>query len=359
MDIAKLLLQFGGLSGIVILAGVFLTKYADTLGERTGLGRSLAGLVLLAAATSLPELAVGASAARMAASDPANIGAADLAVGGLMGSCLFNLGILAVLDIIFRSHGRMLSRTAAAHALSSTASVVLMGTALLFLLLGSTDAAWADWSLGQLGLRYFDVGLGTLAIGATYLISLRLVYFDQQHVADVLVEESVVEKEADAPAQSLWRAVVGYVLATAVIFMAAPYMAETADELATVTGLGQTFVGTTLVAIATSLPEVVTTWTALRIGAFDMAVGNIFGSNSFNMVILLIVDAFFDQGSLLSAVPGSQVHAVTAAAAIIVTAVATMGLLYRAEKRLWFVEPDALVIILMVLGAMGLIYLLG
>ena len=90
----------------------------------------------------------------------------------------------------------------------------------------------------------------------------------------------------------LWAAVGGYLLATGIIFGAAPSLARTADELARVTGLGGTFVGTTLVAATTSLPEIVTTTAALRMGAVNLAIGNVFGSNTFNMVILSVADLF-------------------------------------------------------------------
>jgi cation:H+ antiporter len=108
-----------------------------------------------------------------------------------------------------------------------------------------------------------------------------------------------------------------------------------------------------LVALSTTLPELVTTFTAVRIGARDLAVGNIFGSNSFNMAMLPIVD-FFYPGSLLSSV--DPTHAITAGSAIIVMSVAIMGLLYRAEKRLWFIEPDAALVIVAVFAALGMIY---
>jgi cation:H+ antiporter len=147
-----------------------------------------------------------------------------------------------------------------------------------------------------------------------------------------------------------------YAASTAVIFIAARYLAVTADELAARSGLGGTFVGTTFVAITTSLPEVVTTIAAVRLGAFDMAVGNIFGSNSFNIATMLPVDVFYRSGSLLSDV--SQTHAVTAAAVIIVTGVTTVGLLYRAEKKYWLVEPDAALVAALVAASLVVVYLL-
>ncbi len=332
---AVLLLKFVVLAALIIIAGSYLARYADVIGERTPLGHTLAGLVLLAMATSLPELTVDCSAAW--------IGAPDLAVGDLFGSSLMNLLILAVLDLAFSTRGPLLSRMAAAHALSAIMSLVLTGIAMLFLLLR------VDW-----GLR---VGPGTLAIAVTYLALLRLVYFDQQYaMAETPAEGPKKLRASHNPTISLRRAIVGYVLSTIVVFVVAPSLADTADQLATVSGLGRTFVGTTLVALSTSLPEVVTTMAALRMGNVDMAVGNIFGSNSFNMTILFATDLFYEKPLLANVSP---THAATAASVMIITSVATASLLYRAEKRYWILEPDAALVLLLVLGALGMVYYLG
>ena len=105
-------------------------------------------------------------------------------------------------------------------------------------------------------------------------------------------------------------------------------------------------------ALVTSLPEATTTFSALRLGMTDMAIGNILGSNTFNMVILIGLDLSFGS-PILSSI--SSTHAVTAAAVILVTCVATQGMLYRVERRVWLIEPDAILVILLVLGALALV----
>src|SRR3990172_4349029 len=97
---AMLVLQFLGAALAIVVAGTFLTRYADAIGERTRLCRTLAGMMLLATATSLPELAVDCNLARM--------GLPNLALGDLLGSSLFNLLILAILDLAHRGPTRML-----------------------------------------------------------------------------------------------------------------------------------------------------------------------------------------------------------------------------------------------------------
>ncbi len=337
---ALLLLAFVVESAVIVAAGLVLTRYADTIGRLTGLGGSLTGLVLLAAATSLPELAVDCSAVL--------IDAPDLAVGAVLGSSLLNLLILAIIDMGHHAKGRLFTPMVAAHALSATTSIVLTAIVLLFIILpGVINLPFP--------LVWQGVGLGTTLVTVSYLLFLRLIYVDRLHVDRQSRAES--PEEQDDAGGSLRNAVIGYLASTAVIFAAAHFLAGTAFELAKATGLGETFVGTTLVALTTSLPEIVTTLAAVRMGAFEMAVGNIFGSNCFNMAILMPVDAFYQKGALLSNV--SLAHAVTAAAVIIISGVAVAGLLYQPEKKYRFIEPDAALIVVLVIGALGLVYWIG
>ena len=139
------------------------------------------------------------------------------------------------------------------------------------------------------------------------------------------------------------------------IVAAGPFLASAADRIANLTGLGSTFVGTTLVALCTSLPELVAALTAVRMGAFDLAVGNVFGSNAFNMVLFFPLD-LIHPGSLFAAV--SQSHVLTALSTIVVTGVAIMGQLYQVEKRIRFIEPDAALVLILIIGSLaGLYYL--
>lgn len=318
-------------SGVVIVvAGTTLSNCADTIAEVTGFGRLLIGSVLLAGATSLPELAVDIQAVQL--------GLADVAVGDLMGSSMFNLLILGVLDMSHRSRGRMLSRHSAAHALSAMGSLVLTALAAFGILLGDRLAPYA---IG-------GVGLVSISILFTYVLCIRLIYFDRTFHAQSEPEE----EEAGGPL-SLRRAIAGFVVASAAIFIAAPFLAEAAGEFATLTGVGETFVGTTLVALCTSLPELVASLAAIRISAFDLAIGNVFGSNALNMALILPLD-LAHRGPLFAEV--SEVHVVTGLATILITSVAVMGQLYHVETRKPLVEPDAIAVIALVAVALFLIF---
>jgi len=330
------LIQFLISAGVIVAAGTALTQFADTISEKTKLGRLLVGSILLAGATSLPELSVDLSAVRM--------GLPNLAVGDLMGSSLFNLLILAVLDLTRYSHGRMLSQASAAHALSASTSIALTAIAALFIYLGP--------KLGDANI--LGAGPGSVALLVAYLVGIRLVYYGQK----VSIERAENEEPSLMTGTQKWSlrgAVIGYVVSVGFILAAAPFLATAADELATRSGLGGTFFGTTFVALCTSLPELVATLTAVRMKAFDLAIGNIFGSNCFNMALLFPLDLFYE-GALLASV--SQTHVFTALCTILVTTVVVLGQLYRVEKKKPFLEPDALLAILLIFAALSGVFFL-
>jgi cation:H+ antiporter len=328
------LLQFIACAAVIIVAGTFLSKYADAIAELTGLGRLLIGSVLLAGATSLPELTVDISAVRL--------GAVDLAVGDLVGSSLMNLLILALLDLSRHSRGRMLSKQGAAHALSGSVSAGLTCLVAVGLLTGKSFGSY----------EFLRIGPAVFAIVVAYLFGVRLVYLDQRIAQRSAVEIGVPLHEP-LIGISMRKALAGFAICAIAILLAGPFLAEAADELAEESGLGGTFVGTTLVAFSTSLPELVSSLAAVRLGAHDLAIGNVFGSNAFNMVLLAPLDAVHS-GPLLASVSSS--HAITCVAVILATLVAIMGQLYQLESRTRFIEPDAWLVILTVLGALALVY---
>lgn len=125
-----LILQSILLASVVVAAGILLTRCADHIADATGLEKTLVGVVLLAGATSLPEMSVGLTAVRM--------GAINLTAGDLFGSSLCNLMILAVVDLATRSRTPLLGRQAVAHALSATACVVLKSIVLIGILAKQT-----------------------------------------------------------------------------------------------------------------------------------------------------------------------------------------------------------------------------
>jgi cation:H+ antiporter len=153
------------------------------------------------------------------------------------------------------------------------------------------------------------------------------------------------------------RALLGFGLATLVLVLVTPYLVSSANQIAESTGLGVGFIGATLIAITTSLPELVATISAVRLGAFDLAVGNLFGSNIFNMFALGLSDFFYTQGRFLDTIDSS--FAIAGLLGLILTSLGLIGNLARVERRIGFLEIDAFLILLGYVLGMYLLYTMG
>jgi cation:H+ antiporter len=324
---------FLGCAAVILVAGTKLSRYADMLAEKTGLGRTWIGIVLLAAVTSLPELVTGASSVIV-------YDLPDIAAGDVIGSCMVNILLLAFLDIGHRQP--LSSRVHQGHVLSAAFGILLIGLATMSLLAGGRAPA-IGW-----------VGLPSVLYLLVYVLAMRTVFVHERSRMAALVPDASdrLLYEEFSKAASLLR-FGGYAVA---LIAAAAYLPALGDEIAVMTGLGHTFVGTLFIAVSTSLPELVVSVAALRLGAADMAVGNLFGSNLFNIAVLGIDDLLYTRGPLLGAVSGA--HALTAVAAMTMTAVAVLGLTYRSRAKGFYASWDALGIGAIYLFAVGAVYMM-
>lgn len=321
---------------MIIAAGAYLTKYADKIANVTGLGKMFIGSLLLAGATSLPELTVDMKALEL--------DLPDLAVGDLLGSSLFNLLILATLDFAYPSAFRR--TTFSPKFLHHSLSAVL--TILLTAIVGIGISSRLETSV--LGVSVFS-----WAVMIMYFFGLRLIFKDENGEPPLSNKSEINTSTPDSKLKrrTLAYAILGYITATAVILITAPYLIRSADEISKISGLGHTFVGTTLVAFATSLPELISTLTAFRMGSPDLALGNIFGSNAFNMILFVPLDLAYPK-ILFSSV--SSIHAVTAFSIVAAMSVAVMGQLYRKKERFRFAEPSSEIIVVLIIFLLYLLY---
>ena len=316
-------------AALIVLAAMQLAKWGDVIAARTGVGGLFIGVILLAGATSLPELVATVSAVFQQAP--------DLAAGNLLGSNMFNMFTLALLDLLHRKT-RLLRKAALKHALSGSLAVLLIGMVVFFVL--------ADIRL-QIGW----VGVDSLLIIAAYFVAMRLI---QENQPAVTLEGSYTPP---AGTPSLIKGLVGFGLAAGVLLVITPFLVRSSAGIAELTGLGQSFIGSTLVAVVTSLPELVTTLAALRIGADDMAIGNLFGSNLFNMFALGLTDFFLLDGQFLAVI--DPAFLLVGMLGLIMTALGLIGNLARLERRVLFVEIDALALMLVYFGGLWLLYARG
>lgn len=304
---ALIWLQFALCAAAIGLAGVRLSRYADAIAGQTGLSRNWTGLVLMATVTSLPELATGLSAVTVAR-------APDIAVGNVLGACVFNLATLALMDLLYRN-GSLYSEASNRHGLTLGFSVMLLAGAALALLLSARGMMPA---LGH-------VSLASVMLLAMYLVAMRALYLtEQRHGASASAEQ---------PRMTLKAALMGYGVASGVIVAAGIWLPLISVKLAVAMGWSDSFVGTLFVAFATTVPELATTWGAVRLGAIDMALGNLLGSNLFDVLILAIVDIAYTAGPIYARV--SPMHALSALMACLMSGVVLVALSYRPVSRVW------------------------
>jgi cation:H+ antiporter len=325
--------QFAATALVIILAGARLARYGDVLGEKTGLGRSWIGVVLLAATTSLPELFTGFGATAL-------VPLPDIAVGDVLGSCMFNLLILSLMDAI--QPEPITARAHQGHALSIGFGLLLIGVAGIGLV--------ADHRLPVIGW----VGLYSPALVALYFVAMRVIFAHEQQRRARETQE--VAEELQYRETTLRSAVVQYAVAAVLVVAAALWLPQLGAELARQTGLGEAFVGSLFVAITTSLPEIAVSLAAVRIGAVDLAIGNVLGSNLFNLLILGLDDVFYRQGSLMADVGAS--HSSSIVAVVMMYALFLIGLTYRVMTKRFVVSWDTGTIAAIYVLAVTLSYLL-
>jgi cation:H+ antiporter len=301
---------FVAAAAVIGVAGVKLSSVADKLADRTGMGEVIAGALFVGAATSLPGAITSISTA---AQD-----APELAIGNALGGLTAQTAFIAVADIFYR-------RANLEHA---AASVTGLGQGVLLVVL----LAIPLFANAQPDFAMFGIHPASLAIIVAYAFGLRLLtqIHDEPMWTPVQTDEtrqalSEPEDEgqrADSD-RSLW---IRFIVLAGFTAAAGYAIGEASLALVARSGLSQTAVGTVFAAIANSLPELVTAIAAVRIGAVSLAVGDVVGGNSFEVMFLSAADLFYD-GSIYSAM--SEADRSTALIAMIMTGVLLLGMIRR------------------------------
>ena len=287
-------LEFAAAAVAILLVGERLSSYADALAERTGVSRGFIGVVLLGGVTSLPELITTMASISLVES-------ADLAVGNVFGSNLFNVLILALMDFLYRERTFDSGNVLTAVLASLVALIVVV--ALLF--------PGAGGAIGHLST--FSV-----VIAVTYAGAMWLLYSHDKG-------EDHSDEGDESRGMSLGRIAVGTFLSAGVVVGAGVVATHAVDRIAEQHGLSESFAGGLFLAAATSLPEFVVSLSALRLGATSMAAGNIFGSCLFNLAILPIADMMLPANLYVGVQP--RPHLVLAIGGLILTCLALSGIL--------------------------------
>jgi len=309
-------------SGFIVFAGTKLAFYGDVLAEKTGLGRTWVGLVLVAATTSLPELFTGIGSVTV-------FSLPNIALGNILGACMLNLLIVSFLDLV-GGKTPIAAKAGPSHLLSVGFGSIMMGA----LGIGFATREY----LPPIGW----VGLYTPALFLLYPLSMRLVFLYERR--RLRAEAKVVAEELRYGLISKGSAIRRYALYAIVVIGAAIYLPRLGERIAVQSGLGQSFVGSLFIAITTTLPELVVSLSAARLGAVDLALGNLFGSILFNLLILALDDLLFIQGPLLSAVDST--HLLSILAVVLMNAVLVVSLTYQALRKRFVLAWDTLAILI-------------
>jgi cation:H+ antiporter len=309
MPIALLLLQLAGVTIIIVTASHFLAKSADIISFKTGLGQSLIGVVLLATATSLPELGTGVSSVIF-------FDAPDLAAGDAFGSNLFNLLIIGLLDIFSRKDP-ILTMVGPTVILVGVLGIGIITIAISAIVIHSMTTTTSTWPISPV----------SIVLIIAFVVALLMIYRFEQTQDDIEIEMNSEYAQASGTA-----ATVMFLVSAGVILGSAIWLAQTGDNVAEEMGWEASFVGTQFLALSTSLPELATAVAAIRLNAPTLAISNLLGSNLFNMGFVLFVDdAAFTDGALWSNI--SQIHTLTAIVAVIMTTVVIVSLIDRVRTR--------------------------
>ena len=320
-------LQFLLAAAVVVFTANKLAEYGDVIAVRTGLGGLVIGTVLMAAATSLPELTGSVTAFRS--------GLPDLAAGNFFGSSMINMPLLAVIDLFYRQTP-LFRGAAISHSLTAALATLMTLVAVI------TIVGELDWAIGW-------VGVSSLIMIALYLAGIWL-----------LQRENRGGGGTEAPADdfpSLRRGLIGFGAAAAVLILVVPYLVEATVDIAGVIGLSAGFAGMVLLSFVTSMPELLAAVAAVRLGSLDLAVGNLLGSSVFNMFGLALADFFLTDGPFLNLIdPG---FAFVGLLVILLINMALIANLARSERRVLFIEIDAAAILVVYVLGLFLIYQRG
>ncbi|MFC2034256.1 sodium:calcium antiporter [Chloroflexota bacterium] len=317
---------------IILFAGTKLARYGDAIAEKTGLGRIWIGLLLLAVVTTMPELATGISSAVL-------VQVPDLALGTFLGSCIFNLSIIAILDILHRKTP-VLSN-------ANLNQIIAAGTgiSLVALIAGGIFAGE-----GFCGLSIGWVGISSIIIALLYLIGARILFnFEKKQISESL--DIVTDEYDNISSKEVYSK---FALSSIFVIGAGIWLSLVGEEIARTTGWDASFVGSLFLAISTSMPELVVSISAVRLGAIDMAIADILGANMLDILGIAITDIFFVQEPILAAV--SEIHITTALIVIIMTSLVIIGLVFRQKSKTFTVASwyAPLLIGLYIFGAYAL-----
>ena len=254
----------------VVFLGVQLAKYGDALASLTGWGRLFVGSILVALATSLPELSNNITAVQI--DNP------QLALGNVVGANMINMFTMAMVALVFGGK-RFLQRVAPEQGYLIMLAAILTGLAVLFA--GVKN-----------GVNVWQIGLSSIILLVVYVAGMWIVYRRRP-------DGGSDEEEEDA-GMTLSKAWLMFSLVSIGVIIAGVFLAQSVDRVADLTGISSGVLGILAVSIVTTMPEASATVAAARMGAADLGIAGLYGSCVFNVTILSFADPFYRKGIVLN-----------------------------------------------------------
>ena len=326
---------FAAAAAVIGYSGMKVSSLADELADRTGLGEVVAGALFVGASTSLPGAITSVSTAWQ--------GFPELAIGNALGGLTAQTLFIAVADAAYR-------RANLEHA-AATPVGVAQGVLLVSLLCIALIASIVP------GIAAFGVHPASFVLPVSYVFGLFLLRSVQQNDLWLVKQTDETREEMSDPGQSddgrgsgtLWTLFALYAGMTAA---AGYFVGETSISLVTLTGVSKTLFGTTFTAIANSLPELVTALAAVRIGAVNLAVGEIIGGNAFEVLFLSLADFVTDKPIYQAFTPKDQG---TALFAMLMVSVVILGILKREKSGIFNIGFESVLVYVLYAMSVGLL----
>jgi cation:H+ antiporter len=312
-------------STFVVGAGIFIGRISAAIGERLGLGKAWAGVVLLSFATTLPELVSTVTVALR--------GDTAMAIGGILGSVLFNLLILVIVDLI--DPKPIYHRLSISHVFIGLTGCILLAILSFGLMTGLVEKGILS-NVDHIGF----IGIPSLMIIGAYMLSQLLILQiarDETSKGNGTVNDEQNGNDSIFDKMHIRSLILIYGGIVAIIFIAAYQLGIQAEKLAATYHLGATFAGATLLGIVTSLPEVTNAITCARRREIDLVAGNVFGANAFVIVVIAIADFFYVKSSLFHSLSERDIvsSVIMASIGIIMQGVVLGALISKNSKRIW------------------------
>ncbi|MEX2530598.1 MAG: sodium:calcium antiporter [Gemmatimonadota bacterium] len=330
---------FVSAAAVIFIAGTLLTRTADELADATGLGEALFGAVLLGGSTSLPGIVTSVTAAHQ--------GFGELAVTNALGGIAAQTVFLSIADLSYR-------KANLEHASASIEN--MMSGALLASLLALVLIALAGPEISLLGVHP-----ASLLILVGYGFGLHLIHEAREtphwvpRLTTSTVEDVVAEQEEGKAPVGQGRLWIRFALLAVVVGVSGWFVANSGIAIVNQTGLSESVVGALLTAVATSLPELVTSVAAVRRGAVTLAVGGILGGNAFDVLFVSFADVAYRPGSIYHAVSLDGVFLV--ALTLLLTSILLLGLLRRERTGVLGIGFESALVLVFYLGGMALLIL--